>query len=49
MSLSETTKAVDVLEMVKSLFCQKKTFTEKKSFILFAQMELLRCLVIHRV
>lgn len=47
-SLSETTKAVDVFEMVK-LFFTNKTLIGKKNFILFALMELLRCLVINLV
>jgi hypothetical protein len=51
-SLLETTKAANVLEMVKILFLQrreKKLLTGKKSFTLFAQLELLRFLVIYLV
>jgi hypothetical protein len=40
MSVLETTKAVNVLEMVKR-FLPNKTLTGKKSCSLFAQMELL--------
>jgi hypothetical protein len=45
-SLLETTKAVDVLEIVKR-FLPNKTLTGKKRFILFAQTELLRYMVMH--
>jgi hypothetical protein len=41
-SLLETTKAVDVLEIVNSFFfLPNETLTGKESFMLFAQMELM--------
>jgi hypothetical protein len=40
-SLLESTKAVDVLEMVNSFFLPNETLTGEESVMLFAQMELM--------